>query len=61
MGLWLTSLEDMNQMVPQTASRLGPDMPASKVLLDFAPWAEDHWQGAVDLFMFGAVTGMVEV
>ncbi|ORX35606.1 hypothetical protein BD324DRAFT_660481 [Kockovaella imperatae] len=52
---------DMKQMVPQTAADLGPNMPASRMLLDFRPWAEEHFRGAVDLFMYGAVTGMVEV
>ncbi|EIW65964.1 hypothetical protein TREMEDRAFT_70376 [Tremella mesenterica DSM 1558] len=52
---------DMNQMVPNTAPRLGPNMPASKLLTEIDSWAQNAFSGSIDLLMFGAVVGSIEV
>lgn len=52
---------DGNQMVPQTASRLGPDMPASKVMLDMDAFCADRWKGSLDVILGGIVTGVIDV
>ncbi|WVQ80122.1 hypothetical protein IAT38_002223 [Cryptococcus sp. DSM 104549] len=52
---------DLNQMVPGTASRLGPNMPASKMLLDLSAWSVDRYQDDLDYVMSGVVCGVIEV
>ncbi|KAK8864706.1 hypothetical protein IAR55_001960 [Kwoniella newhampshirensis] len=52
---------DLNQMIPGTASRLGPDMPASKMLLDLDEWATEKWGGHLDMVMSGTVCGVIDV
>jgi hypothetical protein len=52
---------DGNQMVPQTASRLGPDMPASKVMLDMDAFCAERWKGSLDVILGGIVTGVIDV
>jgi hypothetical protein len=52
---------DGKQMVPGTASRLGPDMPASVLLMDMDRWMEDTWKGTMDVLMTGVVVGVEEV
>ncbi|WWD16981.1 hypothetical protein CI109_101415 [Kwoniella shandongensis] len=52
---------DLNQMIPGTASRLGPDMPASKLLLDLDEWATEKWNGDLDMVMSGTVCGVINV
>lgn len=48
-------------MVPGTASRLGPNMPASKFLTDMDNWTKKKWDGALDIVMSGVVCGVIEV
>lgn len=48
-------------MVPGTAARRGPDMPASKWLMEVDEWAAERWNGAMDFVMTGTVAGVVEV
>ncbi|WWC88985.1 uncharacterized protein L201_003900 [Kwoniella dendrophila CBS 6074] len=52
---------DMNQMVPGTASRLGPNMPASKWLSEIDEWAEKEYEGSLEIMMNGVVCGVIEV
>lgn len=52
---------DINQMVPGTASRLGPDMPASKWLTEMDAWAKDKYNGGIDIVMSGIITGVIEI
>ncbi|OXG17593.1 hypothetical protein C367_05083 [Cryptococcus neoformans Ze90-1] len=52
---------DINQMVPGTAARDGPDMPASKMLLDLASWSREKYNDDLDLVMSGVVCGVIEV
>lgn len=52
---------DVNQMVPGTASRLGPDMPASKWLMEVDEWAAAKWDGAMDILMSGTVAGIIQI
>ncbi|KAL7420634.1 hypothetical protein Q5752_004585 [Cryptotrichosporon argae] len=52
---------DINQMVPGTAARLGPDMPASAFLMDMDAWAEATYGGALELLLSGVVVGVLEV
>lgn len=48
-------------MVPGTAARRGPDMPASKWLMQFDEWALDKYKGSLDICMNGVVVGVIEV
>lgn len=48
-------------MVPGTASVMGPDMPASKMLLDLNEWALERWEGSLDIVLYGAVVGILEI
>lgn len=57
----LMSTLDGNQMIPWTAPRLGPGMPASKLLLDLDRWAEIKWDKALDIVAAGIVSGVVEI
>ncbi|WWD03211.1 hypothetical protein V865_001261 [Kwoniella europaea PYCC6329] len=52
---------DLNQMVPGTASRLGPEMPASKWLTSIDQWAEKEYEGSLEIMMNGVVCGVIEV
>ncbi|ORY22823.1 hypothetical protein BCR39DRAFT_550650 [Naematelia encephala] len=52
---------DLNQMVPGTALERGPDMPASKLLLDMDKWATEKWNDSLEILMYGAVTGVLEI
>lgn len=52
---------DGKQMVPWTAPRLGPNMPASKLLLDLDSWAETKWKNSIDITGAGIVSGIVEI
>ncbi|KIR26373.1 hypothetical protein I307_04372 [Cryptococcus deuterogattii 99/473] len=52
---------DINQMVPGTAARDGPDMPASKMLLDLASWSREKYNDDLDIIMSGIVCGVIEV
>jgi hypothetical protein len=52
---------DKHQMVPGTASRLGPDMPASRWLMDMDQWAFDKYASGVDMCMSGIIAGVIEV
>ncbi|TXT09032.1 hypothetical protein VHUM_02506 [Vanrija humicola] len=52
---------DLNQMVPGTAYARGPDMPASKWLLDMDHWARDKYDDSLELLMSGVVVGNIEV
>ncbi|ADV23802.1 hypothetical protein I305_05745 [Cryptococcus gattii E566] len=52
---------DINQMVPGTAARDGPDMPASKMLLDLASWSREKYNDDLDIIMSGVVCGVIEV
>lgn len=49
---------DLNQMVPGTASRRGPDMPMSKFLTEVDQWASEKWEGSLDFVMCGTVAGI---
>ncbi|WVQ99736.1 hypothetical protein IAU59_006878 [Kwoniella sp. CBS 9459] len=55
------SAVDINQMVPGTASRLGPDMPASKWLMDMDEWATAKWDDSLEILMTGVVCGVIEL
>lgn len=48
-------------MVPGTASRLGPDMPASKFLIEMDEWIEEKWKGTMDVLMVGVIVGILEI
>jgi hypothetical protein len=52
---------DLNQMVPGTASRRGPDMPMSKFLIEFDEWANEKWEGSLDIVCCGTVAGVVTI
>ncbi|WVR06737.1 hypothetical protein IAU60_003772 [Kwoniella sp. DSM 27419] len=52
---------DINQMVPGTASRMGPNMPASRWLLDMDKWTKERWDDSLDILMTGVVCGVIEV
>lgn len=52
---------DLNQMVPGTAAKRGPDMPASKWLMEMDEWSKKHYEGSLDICMSGVVAGVVEV
>lgn len=52
---------DLNQMVPGTASRLGPDMPASVFLMDADKWASGKWNDSLDFVMCGTVAGIISI
>lgn len=52
---------DLNQMVPGTASRLGPDMPASVFLMDADKWASEKWHDSLDFVMCGTVAGILTI
>lgn len=52
---------DLNQMVPGTAGRRGPDMPASVFLMDADQWASEKWNDSLDFVMCGTVAGVIEV
>lgn len=52
---------DLNQMVPGTAHRRGPDMPASVFLTDADTWATEKWKGSLDFVMCGTVAGIITV
>jgi len=54
-------LLDLNQMVPGTAAERGPDMPASKMLMDLDEWGTERWGGSLDFLMYGIVVGVIEV
>lgn len=56
-----SSPKDINQMVPGTAARDGPDMPASKMLLDLASWSREKYNDDLDIIMSGIVCGVIEV
>lgn len=47
-------------MVPGTASRRGPDMPASKWLMDMDAWATEEYNDSLEIFMAGIVVGVIE-
>ncbi|WRT66692.1 uncharacterized protein IL334_003653 [Kwoniella shivajii] len=55
------SAVDMNQMVPGTASRLGPNMPASKWLTSIDEWAEEEYKGSLEIMSIGVVCGVIQV
>ncbi|WWC62230.1 uncharacterized protein I303_104826 [Kwoniella dejecticola CBS 10117] len=55
------SAVDLNQMVPGTASRLGPNMPASKWLTAIDEWADSEYGGSLEIMMNGVVCGVIEV
>lgn len=64
--LWVSThmtalIADGKQIVPWTAPRLGPDMPASKLLLDLDKWAEDKWKKTIDITAGGIVSGVVDI
>lgn len=48
-------------MVPGTASRLGPDMPASKWLMSMDNWAREKYNDGMDILMSGVVVGVIEI
>lgn len=48
-------------MVPGTASRRGPDMPASKWLMDLDAWAKEKFNDGLDICMNGLVVGVLEL
>jgi len=48
-------------MVPGTAAERGPDMPASKMLMDLDEWGTERWGGSLDFLMYGIVVGVIEV
>jgi len=48
-------------MVPGTASTMGPDMPASKMLMDLNEWGKERWGGSVDMLLYGNVAGNIEI
>ena len=48
-------------MYPNTAPRLGPDLPASQLLAEVDAWANDKYKGSFDMLMYGAVTGVLEI
>lgn len=52
---------DGNQMVPWTAPRLGPNMPASKLLLDLDEWADLRWKKSIDITGAGIVSGIIDI
>ncbi|WVW84285.1 hypothetical protein I302_106316 [Kwoniella bestiolae CBS 10118] len=52
---------DLNQMVPGTASRLGPEMPATKWLTSIDEWAEREYKGSLEIMMNGVVCGVIEI
>lgn len=52
---------DLNQMVPGTAHRRGPDMPASVFLMDADEWAKDKWSESLDFVMCGTVAGVITI
>lgn len=52
---------DLNQMVPGTAARRGPDMPASKWLMEMDAWTKDKYADSLDICMNGVVVGVLEV
>jgi hypothetical protein len=52
---------DKNQMVPGTASRLGPDMPASRWLMAMDDWARETYDDSLDIVMSGIIAGVLEV
>lgn len=52
---------DLNQMVPGTASTMGPDMPASKMLMDLDAWGTEKWDDSLDFLLYGVVAGVIEV
>lgn len=52
---------DLNQMVPGTASRRGPDMPMSKFLIEFDEWANEKWNGSLDIVCCGTIAGIVTI
>jgi hypothetical protein len=52
---------DLNQMVPGTAGRRGPDMPMSRFLTEVDNWAEEKWNGGLDFVMCGTVAGVVTI
>lgn len=55
------TLADLNQMVPGTAYARGPDMPASKWLIDMDKWATEKYNDSLELLMSGVVVGNIEV
>jgi hypothetical protein len=57
----LQLIPDLNQMVPGTASRRGPNMPASKWLMEVDDWATERWSGAMDIVITGAVAGIRDI
>ena len=52
---------DLNQMVPGTASKRGPNMPASKWLTEMDKWSKKKYDGSLDICMNGVVCGVIEV
>lgn len=59
---WIPRLTaDVNQMVPGTASRRGPDMPASKWLTEMDAWARAKYDDSLDMCMSGVITGVIEI
>lgn len=52
---------DLNQMVPGTAAKRGPNMPASKWLTDMDNWSKKKYAGSLDICMSGVVCGVIEV
>ena len=40
---------------------MGPDMPASKMLMDLDAWGTERWGGCLDFLMYGMVVGVIEV
>jgi len=51
---------DKHQMVPGTASRLGPNMPASRWLMAMDAWAKDYYDDGIDICMSGIICGILE-
>ncbi|WWC69875.1 uncharacterized protein I206_103818 [Kwoniella pini CBS 10737] len=55
------SAVDLNQMVPGTSNRLGPNMPATKWLNEIDNWAENEYKDSLEIMMNGIVCGVIEV
>jgi len=52
---------DLNQMVPGTASQMGPDMPGSIMLMDLQEWAKEKYNDSLEILTYAAVSGIVDV
>lgn len=52
---------DVNQMVPATAKTSGPEMPGSKLLLDLHSWAREKYDDSMEILLYAAVAGIIEL